>query len=82
MQCAQVAARHDPRMKAFYERLLLRSKKGAAKATVAVAKEMLVIIWYMLTRRQLYNGVKQERYEEKLAQLRRMVLQEGSSISA
>lgn len=79
VQCAQVAARHDPRMKAFYERL--RSKKGAAKATVAVAKEMLVILWYMLTRRQLYNGVKQERYEEKLAQLRRTV-QEGSSISA
>jgi hypothetical protein len=42
---------------------------------------MLVIIWYMLTRRQLYNGVKQERYEEKLAQLGRTV-QEGSSISA
>jgi transposase len=79
VQCAQVAARHDPRMKAFYERL--RSKKGAAKATVAVAKEMLVIIWYMLTRRQLYNGVKQERYEEKFAQLGRTV-QEGSSISA
>ncbi|AFU57253.1 MAG: IS110 family transposase [Nitrososphaera sp.] len=49
VQCAQVAARHDPRMKAFYERL--RSKKGAAKAITAVAKEMLVILWYMLTRR-------------------------------
>jgi transposase len=77
VQCAQVAARHDPRMKAFYERL--RSRKGSAKALTAVAKEMLVIIWYMLTRRQLYNGVKEERYEEKLVQLRRMV--QGSSVS-
>ena len=69
VQCAQVAMRHDPRMKAFYERLA--SKKGAAKATVAVAKEMLVVLWYMLTRRQLYNGLNKERYELKLAELRR-----------
>lgn len=82
VECAQSARRHDPRMKAFYERL--RSKKGSSKAITAVAKEMLVILWYMLTRHQLYNAVNQERYEEKLAQLRRMVQQpqpQRSSVS-
>jgi len=71
VQCAHVAAKHDPRMKAFYERL--GSKKGTSKAITAVAKEMLVILWYMLTRRQLYNGMNKERYEQKLAELRRAV---------
>ena len=83
IQCAQVAKRHDPRMKTFYERLM--SRKGGAKATTAVAKDMLVILWYMLTRRQLYNGVKKERYKEKLAILKQMVQQQpqqGSSVSA
>jgi hypothetical protein len=43
-----------------------------------VAKEMLVILLCMLTRHQLYNGVKEEGYKEKLALLRRMV-QEATS---
>jgi transposase len=67
-QCAKVAVRYDPRLKTFYERL--RSKKGSSKAIVAAAKEMLVILWYMLTRRQLYVGMNRKRYEMKLARLK------------
>jgi len=56
------AVRYDQRLESFYERL--KSRKGNAKAIVATAKEILVIIWYMLTRRELinteisYNGLK------------------------
>jgi transposase len=47
------AVRYDEHFRTFYERLKIR--KGHAKAIVATAKEMLVIIWYLLTRRELYK---------------------------
>jgi hypothetical protein len=53
VQCAMIALRCDQHLKSFYERL--KSKKGSAKAIVATAKEILVIIWCMLTRRELYR---------------------------
>ena len=70
VQCAMTAARYDQRLKSFYERL--KSRKGSAKAIVATAKEILVIIWYMLTRRQLYRHMNKERYEQKLSRLKRI----------
>jgi transposase len=45
VQAAQHARQHDPRFKAYYERVAKR--KGKQKAIVAVAKEMLVVIWFM-----------------------------------
>jgi len=54
VQCAQTARLHDERLKRYYERIA--SKKGHQKAIVAVAKEMLCIIWFMLKRKEPYRG--------------------------
>ena len=70
VQCAMTAVRYDQRLKSFYERL--KSRKGSVKAIVAVAKEILVIIWYMLTRRELYRHMNKERYEQKLSRLKKI----------
>ena len=42
VQCAMCAVRYDQRLKSFYQRL--KSRKGSAKAILATAKEILVII--------------------------------------
>jgi hypothetical protein len=70
VQCAMTAVRYEQRLKSFYERL--KSKKGSAKAIIATAKEILVIIWYMLTRRELYRRVNKKRYEQKLSRLKKI----------
>lgn len=70
VQCAMTAVRYDQRLKSFYERL--KSRKGSAKAIVATAKEILVIIWYMLTRRELYRHMNKKRYEQKLSRLKKI----------
>jgi hypothetical protein len=41
-------------------------------AIVATAKEILVIIWYMLTRRELYRYMNKERYERKLSRIKKI----------
>jgi transposase len=64
VQCSLSAIRHDHHMRTFYERI--KQRKGHGKAIVATAKEMLVIIWYMLTRHQLYKYINKNRYEQKL----------------
>lgn len=70
LQCALVAVRHDKRLGSFYTRI--KNKKGHGKAIVATAKELLVIIWYMLTRNQLYRNMNKQRYEKKLRKLERL----------
>lgn len=42
VEASILAARYDPKMKTFYERIL--KKKGSQKARVAVARKMLVSI--------------------------------------
>ena len=64
------AVRYDQRLKSFYERL--KSRKGSAKAIVATAKEILVIIWYMLTRRELYRHMNKNSYEQKLSRIKKI----------
>lgn len=61
------ARQHDPRFKAYYERVAKR--RGQQKAIVAVAKEMLVIISFMLTRRESYRGQDPELVERKLKRM-------------
>ena len=70
VQCALSAIRHDHQMRTFYERI--KQRKGHGKAIVATAKEMLVIIWYMLTRQQLYRFMNKNRYEQKLESLKKI----------
>jgi transposase len=53
VQAALNAIRSDARLRAFYERY--RSRKGHHKAIVAVAHEMLRIVWFMLKRGMPYR---------------------------
>jgi transposase len=67
VQCALVAIKYDCRLRRFYMRIKIR--KGHGKAIVATAKELLVIIWYMLTRNELYRNMNKHRYQQKLRKL-------------
>jgi transposase len=67
VQCALTAIRYDAHLRTFYDRI--RNRKGHATAIVATAKELLVIIWYMLTRNELYRYMDKQRYERKLQKL-------------
>jgi len=48
------AARYDPKLKGFFERVAGRG--GTQKAVVAVARKMLVSIYYVLKRGEVYHG--------------------------
>lgn len=50
MQAAQQARGRSPRLQRFYNRVAER--KGKATAKVALARELLVIIWHMLVKNQ------------------------------
>jgi len=67
VQCALTAVKYDSRLSMFYTRI--KNKKGHSKAIVATAKELLVIIWYMLTRNELYRNMNKQRYQQKLRKL-------------
>ena len=67
VQCALTAIKYDVHLRIFYDRI--RNRKGHAKAIVATAKELLVIIWYMLIRNELYRYMNKQRYEQKLYKL-------------
>ena len=67
VESARVGSVFDPRMKAFYERVAKR--RGDQKAVVAVANNMLKIIWFMLTRKEPYESVDEVRYAKKLKSL-------------
>jgi len=53
VEAAQTAVRKDPRLKDFYERI--NRKKGSQKAIVAAARKMLVIVFYVLSRKENYH---------------------------
>ena len=61
------AIRYDAHLRTFYDRI--RNRKGHATAMVATAKELLVIIWYMLNRNELYRYMDKQRYERKIRKL-------------
>lgn len=73
VQCAQVARQHDERFKGYYERIA--SRKGPQKAIVAVAKEMLCIIWFMLKRREPYRGENKDLSRRKLIKMHRLAME-------
>ena len=64
VEAARVSVNHDPRMRAFYERV--KHRRGDQKAIVAVANKMLKITWFMLTRREPYESRNEKRYQQKL----------------
>jgi transposase len=67
VEAARVAVQHDVKLGGFYERV--RSRRGDQKAVVAVARKMLKIVWFMLTRREAYGGADQRHYGEKLKKI-------------
>jgi transposase len=67
VEAARSAVRHDARMRVFYERV--KRRRGDGKAVVAVACKMLKIIWFMLSRRESYQGSDVGRYGDKLKML-------------
>jgi transposase len=69
VEAARVAVRHDERMRVFYERV--KRRRGEGKAVVAVACKMLKVIWFMLSRREVYQSRNEGRYGRKLKMLGR-----------
>ena len=67
IQCALVAAVHDPRMSKYYKRLKTGHKPVVALAHLA--NKMLRIIWYMLTRNVTYEGANNSRHRIKLKKI-------------
>jgi len=63
-------ARHDPKLKVFFERVAQRG--GRQKAIVAVARKMLVSIYYVLKRHEPYRGEDAELRRRKVNRLRRL----------
>jgi transposase len=70
VQAAHVARIHDERFKEFYERYSRR--KGDAKAVVAVAHEMLRVVWFMLKRNEAYRGGRGDLWWRKFKRLERV----------
>ena len=67
VEAARVASVFDPRLKSFYERV--KARRGDQKAVVALANKMLKIIWFMLTKKELYESANGKRYAKKLKSL-------------
>ena len=63
VESATTAIRYDNRISKFYRRIALR--RGPQKAKVAAAKEMLVIIWHMLTKNQPYRTMNNDLVQRK-----------------
>jgi len=64
VQCAHTARRHDARFNKTYKRVSRRGGKG--KAVVAVAHEMIRIVYFMLMRDEPYRGQNVEMTTRKL----------------
>jgi transposase len=67
VEAARVASNHDPRLRAFYERV--KQRRGDQKAVVALANKMLKIIWFMLTWKEEYESSNEKSYLRKLNSL-------------
>jgi len=71
VQCAQTARLHNERFRGFYDRYARR--RGHQKAVVAVAHEMLRIVYFMLKRMEPYRGEKRRLTMVKVKRLERKV---------
>ena len=69
VEAAKNACRYDDGFNEFYERYSRR--KNGKKTVVAVAYEMLLIVWFMLRRNEAYRGGGSGLSERKLTRLER-----------
>lgn len=60
----------DPKLSFFYDRIT--RKKGKTKAKIAIARKLLITIYYMLNRREEYKvkGVRENKYKKKGSDMR------------
>ena len=72
VQCAHSARQHDPRLRSLYERYSRRG--GGKRAVVAVAHEMIRIVFFMLKRKEAYRGENRGLTERKFKSLERRAL--------
>jgi len=72
VQAAHTARLHDERFRGFYERYARRN--GDKKAVVAVAHEMLRIVYFMLKKNEAYRGGGRDLSGRKLKWLERKSL--------
>ena len=61
VQCAHVDIKYYAHLRIFYDRI--RNRRGHAKAIIVAraTKELLVIIWYMLTRNELFRYMDKQK---------------------
>jgi len=68
VQAAHRAAHNDdPKLEPFFERIA--RKKGNQKAIVAVARKLLVSVYFVLSKNELYRGDRADIRERKLKRL-------------
>lgn len=65
VECAHVAARHNPKLQRLYWRVKKRSGNGN-KATVAVARKLLTLCYHILKSGRPYSEVHEDKYRAKL----------------
>ena len=70
VDAATIAIRHDPRMKAIYERIAKR--RGKQKAKIGVARHMLEIVWHMLTNMEEYRTKNDKMTQRKYKSMERV----------
>ena len=73
IQAANVAVRHDDRLKLFYQKAKARHGDNHPIAITHVANKMVRIIWKMLTAREPYESHNADRYAKKLKRMKRVL---------
>jgi transposase len=69
VESATTAIMYDNRISKFYRRIA--SRRGPQKAKVAAAKEMLVIVWHMLTKNEPYRTMNNDLVQRKYKRMER-----------
>ncbi len=67
IEAAQVAARWDPALKAWHQRLTKR--KGYGTATAALARKLVVAVYHILKEEKDYHPTSRKIYKLKKATL-------------
>jgi transposase len=67
IEAAQHAARFDPQLTPFYERIAAR--RGRQRAIVAVARKLLIYIYQVLKKQEPYRAQRNDLLEKKLKRL-------------
>jgi len=67
IEAAQHAARYDPQLRPFYERIATR--RGRQRAIVAVSRKLLIYIYQVLKKQEPYRAQRNDLLEKKLKRL-------------